>query len=708
LTCEGPRLHVWDSRTLAEVSFSPLKLSGGIYTISFSPDGRTIVAGGNDFTARVWDASTGQALFSQPVQHAGQILDARISPDGRRFVTGGQDTVAQIWSTRTGQRVGPPLKHILHVKYLRFNPDGRRLLANSCDQAARVWDMATAEAPDPPRPALADERQVISPDGRYVLLQGESNLLWIVDTGSGRRLAALPHPNPVSYASFSRDGRSVITACEEVNAVSSMRNDIFLWETPTGRRLNMVPMAQTFRLLYVAFSPDSSRLLTCGFDYTARLWDAHTGQPLSPPLPHRQRIAWGAFSPDGHSVATVSWDKTARVWDAATGNPLTPPLQHKTTVAGAIWSADGKRLHTVTEDDYLQVWDLANGEPLTPTRKIQETEGSSASLPQATAMAVGGDLPRDERPVADLVLLAQMLAVGRIDSGGNVVPLQLDELTHLWLVLRQKYPEQFSATPAEVVAWHLHEADGSEAEGNLTAALFHLERAVAVRPQDPALLQQRSELAAALRQGQGARDRLKPYQGIPSRSPQAGAEQIDLSPHYNVKLHQPGGTDFGDFREGLQTLGGIRFDARGSVHLNGQIAKAAGSHLPERVRGINIGQKCRRLHFLQGTGWSAVKGTTVGSYVLHYADGQSRELPIIFGQDTSDWWRWGEPFAAQKPEDACPVWNGSNRQAAQTGCSLWLYKSTRENPRPDVELKSIDFVSSMSEAAPFMVALTVE
>jgi hypothetical protein len=36
------------------------------------------------------------------------------------------------------------------------------------------------------------------------------------------------------------------------------------------------------------------------------------------------------------------------------------------------------------------------------------------------------------------------------------------------------------------------------------------------------------------------------------------------------------------------------------------------------------------------------------------------------------------------------------------------YKSTRENPRPDVDLVSIDFVSSMSFAAPFLVALTVE
>jgi hypothetical protein len=42
------------------------------------------------------------------------------------------------------------------------------------------------------------------------------------------------------------------------------------------------------------------------------------------------------------------------------------------------------------------------------------------------------------------------------------------------------------------------------------------------------------------------------------------------------------------------------------------------------------------------------------------------------------------------------------------GCWLYLYKSTRDNPHPDVELVSIDFCSSMSPATPFLVALTAE
>src|SRR5262249_14750149 len=164
-----------------------------------------------------------------------------------------------------------------------------------------------------------------------------------------------------------------------------------------------------------------------------------------------------------------------RVWDATAGNPITPPLEHKAIVTSASWSADVKRLLTVTTDNYLQVWDLANGEPLTPPRKIQESAQASAQNNRLSSVGPTEDLPRDDRPVADLVLLSQMLAVGRIDVGGNVVPLQLHELTHASQELKQKYPDQFASSPSDAAEWHRHEAQQSKAERNVKAAVFHLD-----------------------------------------------------------------------------------------------------------------------------------------------------------------------------------------------------------------------------------------
>src|SRR5262249_23946886 len=71
--------------------------------------------------------------------------------------------------------------------------------------------------------------------------------------------------------------------------------------------------------------PDGSGLVRASADRTARVWDAATGQPVTPPLEHRGGVMSAAFSPDGRFVVTASADHTARVWDAATGQPVTPP-----------------------------------------------------------------------------------------------------------------------------------------------------------------------------------------------------------------------------------------------------------------------------------------------------------------------------------------------------------------------------------------------
>jgi hypothetical protein len=39
---------------------------------------------------------------------------------------------------------------------------------------------------------------------------------------------------------------------------------------------------------------------------------------------------------------------------------------------------------------------------------------------------------------------------------------------------------------------------------------------------------------------------------------------------------------------------------------------------------------------------------------------------------------------------------------------LRLFQTSRDNPRPDLEVVSFDFVSAMTTSAPFLIAVTVE
>jgi WD40 repeat protein len=66
--------------------------------------------------------------------------------------------------------------------------------------------------------------------------------------------------------------------------------------------------------------PDGARVFTAiaaGEGGTARVWEAATGRPLTPPLAHAGGVLSWAFSPDGARVVTANGDGTARVWDLA-------------------------------------------------------------------------------------------------------------------------------------------------------------------------------------------------------------------------------------------------------------------------------------------------------------------------------------------------------------------------------------------------------
>jgi hypothetical protein len=203
---------------------------------------------------------------------------------------------------------------------------------------------------------------------------------------------------------------------------------------------------------------------------------------------------------------------------------------------------------------------------------------------------------------------------------------------------------------------------------------------------------------------------------IPARDPKADARLIDLTGKYNALLTEQwhpdanglpeGVNNLANLPRGIQKLGDTEFDVRGVIQLTGTQAEFAGAAFPDAQTAIKVGQKCKRLQVLQATGWRTEDGTPIGKYVLHYAGGAQATLDIIYGVDARDWW-----LSSSEPKDAkiaTIAWSGSNPAADAVGGSLRLFKRTYDNPKPELAIESIDFVSTQSESAPFLVALTLE
>lgn len=242
---------------------------------------------------------------------------------------------------------------------------------------------------------------------------------------------------------------------------------------------------------------------------------------------------------------------------------------------------------------------------------------------------------------------------------------------------------------------------------------------------------------------------------IPPRPENAPAGAVDLSAHYNAGLHGTWHTDvsvspqslkqydndLSDLGEGIHEFGGVMFDVRGLVQLQGGIMRDEGGRYPERAEGIPVGRSFTKMHALHAAGWDAAEGDAVAKWILHYADGAARELEIVYGKHLMNWWRLGAVL--RSPDHTDTAWTGSNEVAraivrSQRDYSwlkvkryfydmvghpysgdlmdgldagerpLRLFKTAWDNPRPDAAVSHIDYVSTMTDCAPFLVALTVE
>jgi hypothetical protein len=203
---------------------------------------------------------------------------------------------------------------------------------------------------------------------------------------------------------------------------------------------------------------------------------------------------------------------------------------------------------------------------------------------------------------------------------------------------------------------------------------------------------------------------VKPF---PRRDPGTPSNLLDLTLCYNARLaenwhrHTDLGNNLADLSAGTRTFGGVAFDVRGIIQLAGGGIKDMDSDYPEQVIGIKIGRACRRIHFLHGTGWTVSEGTTIGQWIIRFADGQRTAMPIVYGSHVRNWQFW--PKMSAEDGGAEPVWKGMQaRWKKLTGFGVRLYKSMWENPRPDTLVERIDFISAHAASAPFLLAITVE
>jgi WD40 repeat protein len=330
-----------------------LRHSSGAACVVFSPDGKTLILGGDGLWA--WDVATGKEMrwFSETAP----ATSARFTADGKTLVAADNTGTIHRWDVGTGKLLRTtvqPLNGARSPMASFFSGDGRVVGVYGAFGDVWLLDADTGEL------TLHTERSrlglpawaALSPDGKLVALPGEGNFAHLIDAATGKDVRTVAGRDPARpfCLEFSPDGRLLAAAGK--HAVS-------VWEVATGK-LRYESRGVRGRL---GFSPDG-RTLACGNDGAIVLLDAADGKPVrrfeeGPVGP----VACLAFSPDGKNLAAAGhW--TVSLWDVATGKRRLPFAGHEHLVTSLAFSSDGAALASGESDGgQVIVWDVASRRP---------------------------------------------------------------------------------------------------------------------------------------------------------------------------------------------------------------------------------------------------------------------------------------------------------------------------------------------------------
>jgi hypothetical protein len=131
--------EIWETATGKKLS-QLMEVHAPFVTIAFSPDGRLLAGGSTeDGSVCVWEVASGKVVDHRK-GHAGWVYSVAFLHDGRTLATGCWQSV-HLWEVATGKECGRLAGHRGDIGALAFSADGRRLASGSSDTTILVWDL---------------------------------------------------------------------------------------------------------------------------------------------------------------------------------------------------------------------------------------------------------------------------------------------------------------------------------------------------------------------------------------------------------------------------------------------------------------------------------------------------------------------------------------------------------------------------------------
>lgn len=417
-------VRLWDIAAGREIRSLGSHPRGGVQSLAFTPEGKTLVsAGGSGHAIFFWDVATGALRHQMEGSHGpvtaalssdGKTLattamskvrlwemdmvrklaeltadpflvhSLAFSPDGKLLATGGKNASVRLWDWANRKELNNLSGHEGAVLAVAFSPDGHYLASAAADGVALVWDVAEVlknppQAPQPSSKPPGRERSQgtgsTTSDRVSLPPSGASN-------GGGRaripRSGGVDVPPALPSGALARLGNSQFRHGGAVQTLAFSRDGsllaaagvdgtVRLWDAASGTERRRFA-AGTISVNELFFTTEDKWLMAVGLD-SVRAWKASDGTEAARLGGDRSLAGPLAVSPDGALVAVSAGerfsDSRIRIRSVVNGKSLKLLEGHTAGLLALCFSPDGTTLASASSDETIRLWDIASGKEKT-------------------------------------------------------------------------------------------------------------------------------------------------------------------------------------------------------------------------------------------------------------------------------------------------------------------------------------------------------
>lgn len=357
---------------------------GAVASLSFTPNGTSLVSGGADKQVRLWNLADGQLQRSY-VGSSDAVTNVKVTQDGTRIVAGGVDKNVRIWPVTPPAPIAPAVeakvpevaatatyKYPTIIRSISLSVNNLMLAACGDDGVVRVLDLATGTESQRfeqhAEPALAvvfaaDNKTLVSGSAEKSARVLTMSLLRTIATTVKEPVAAdaavKPVVAPPAAAKVVADSVGIIDlalANGGTQAITVEADGVKHWNLANGTLLRKLEGGES-PYLCAAVRNDNQQLIAADSEKNVYLWNLSNGQ-LTTKFKSTAVVKGLSYSPDNNKIVAACDDNRLRFYSPTDGS-LTYELISDKPVEAAVFTTDSRGVLTGGEKEMKQ-WTYAS------------------------------------------------------------------------------------------------------------------------------------------------------------------------------------------------------------------------------------------------------------------------------------------------------------------------------------------------------------